>query len=193
MGRFDGAVDLAQIAATGNPDAGRNKLYFKSDEKLYTRNPSGVETLIGPGAATAIIGSFQAASNQSIPHNTFTTITLGTALLTNLTYFTAASSIITVLTAGTYRITAPFLWDTNAGTVRKIFFCESFTGSDPGVGNGTQRARMEATSTSYLGGCLSDVIILAANEKVRLVGFQLTGVALSLLPFPPAKLVIEKL
>lgn len=36
-------LDLAEIATPSNPSAGYNKLYFKSDDKLYILNSAGVE------------------------------------------------------------------------------------------------------------------------------------------------------
>ncbi len=39
-------ADFAQIATPASPSAGRNKLYFKSDGKLYTLTSAGVETAI---------------------------------------------------------------------------------------------------------------------------------------------------
>jgi hypothetical protein len=38
---------MSQISTPSNPTSGYNKLYFKSDGKLYRLNSSGVETLIG--------------------------------------------------------------------------------------------------------------------------------------------------
>ena len=41
-----GAITQTQIATPSNPAASRNKLYFKSDEKLYKLNSSGTESLV---------------------------------------------------------------------------------------------------------------------------------------------------
>lgn len=42
-------LDIAQIATPANPSAGRNKAYFKSDDKLYTLTSAGVEAQVGSG------------------------------------------------------------------------------------------------------------------------------------------------
>lgn len=40
-------LDIAQIATPSNPDSGRNKLYFKSDGKVYKLTSGGVESEVG--------------------------------------------------------------------------------------------------------------------------------------------------
>lgn len=45
-----GAIQGAQIATPANPSAGNNKLYFKSDGKLYTLDSSGNEAAVGSGS-----------------------------------------------------------------------------------------------------------------------------------------------
>lgn len=44
-------LDIAQIATPANPDSGRNKIYFKSDNKAYTLTSAGVETAVGSSVA----------------------------------------------------------------------------------------------------------------------------------------------
>jgi hypothetical protein len=51
---FLDALTQSQIATPANPGAGKDKLYFKADDKLYGLNSSGSEVLIGPAAG----GSF---------------------------------------------------------------------------------------------------------------------------------------
>lgn len=52
QGEFVAAnLELAQIATPGNPASGHDKLYFKSDDKLYGLSHAGTETLIGPQLA----------------------------------------------------------------------------------------------------------------------------------------------
>lgn len=45
-------LDLAQIATPSNPSSGRNKIYFKSDDKAYTLTSAGVEVEVGSGGGT---------------------------------------------------------------------------------------------------------------------------------------------
>ena len=48
-----GAMICTQIATPSNPSSGANKLYFKSDGKLYTLTSAGVETQVGASAVRA--------------------------------------------------------------------------------------------------------------------------------------------
>ena len=50
-GIFYGGLTLVQIATPANPVAGSNKLYFKSDNKLYSLTSSGTESEIGAGGS----------------------------------------------------------------------------------------------------------------------------------------------
>jgi hypothetical protein len=47
-----GSALLPQIATPSNPSANYDKLYFKSDDKLYRKTSGGTETLIGPGSSS---------------------------------------------------------------------------------------------------------------------------------------------
>lgn len=49
----DEALDIAQIGTPAAPASGRNKVYPKSDGKVYVEDSSGVEQLVGPGTSTA--------------------------------------------------------------------------------------------------------------------------------------------
>jgi hypothetical protein len=52
-----GEAILTQISTPSNPSAGTNKLYFKSDDKLYKKDSGGVENEVG-GGATLTRGTF---------------------------------------------------------------------------------------------------------------------------------------
>lgn len=47
-----GAQTLSQIATPANPAAGKNKLYFKADNNLYTLTSGGVETVVAGSTDT---------------------------------------------------------------------------------------------------------------------------------------------
>lgn len=69
-----GEFIMQQISTPGNPSSGYNKLYFKSDGKLYKLSSAGVETEIGAGGgAAATNGTFTNASLSAgvltITHN----------------------------------------------------------------------------------------------------------------------------
>lgn len=70
MGRHDDALDLVQQGTPSNPDAGRNKVYAKSDGKAYILDSAGAETLVGPGTApttdtTGVVKMFAGSSAPS--------------------------------------------------------------------------------------------------------------------------------
>lgn len=48
-------LDVAQIATPANPSSSRNKLYFKSDGKLYKLSSAGVETAIEPSSSYTVL------------------------------------------------------------------------------------------------------------------------------------------
>jgi microcystin-dependent protein len=60
MGKiFGGSVDLQKIAAPSTPAAGYLKLYSKSDDKIYVKDSTGTESVVGPltiGAGLALTG-----------------------------------------------------------------------------------------------------------------------------------------
>jgi hypothetical protein len=67
-----GELILKQISTPSNPSSGYNKLYFKSDDKLYKKTNGGVESEIGGGAtltrATFVNGDL-AAGILTITHS----------------------------------------------------------------------------------------------------------------------------
>lgn len=50
------ALRVRQLASPAAPAAGSNLLYPKSDDKWYTKNSAGVETLVGPSGAVSDSG-----------------------------------------------------------------------------------------------------------------------------------------
>ncbi|MDQ3159045.1 MAG: hypothetical protein M3P98_02845, partial [bacterium] len=71
---FSDAITLAQIATPANPTAGRNKIYTKSDGKMYVLNSAGVETAVGGGAQTEtliIAGTFPSTATTNISKTWF--------------------------------------------------------------------------------------------------------------------------
>lgn len=56
---FGDALLLTQVSTPSNPSSGFNKLYFKSDNKLYKLTSAGVETEVGgSAAATPVMSQF---------------------------------------------------------------------------------------------------------------------------------------
>lgn len=56
--QLDDALAGAQISTPANPPTGYNKLYFKSDDNLYSLNSAGVETEIAGGGGGGGVSSF---------------------------------------------------------------------------------------------------------------------------------------
>jgi hypothetical protein len=61
-----GAIVSPQIATPTNPSASTNKLYFKSDDKLYKLTSGGVESEVGGGSADAF--TVKASSGDVSPN-----------------------------------------------------------------------------------------------------------------------------
>jgi hypothetical protein len=105
QGEFVAAnLDFSQIAIPSNPASGHDKLYFKSDDKLYRLNSSGIETLIGPSATTP---SMRYYSSSSIISGSLATVTYATQDYdTNSAY---SSGVYTVPVAGKYQVNVALL------------------------------------------------------------------------------------
>lgn len=52
---FYSLADMKQIATPSNPAAGRDRLYFKSDDFLYTLSPGGTERRITPNTIVTVV------------------------------------------------------------------------------------------------------------------------------------------
>jgi hypothetical protein len=68
-----GEAILKQISTPSNPSSGYNKIYFKSDNKIYKLTSAGTETEVGASGAAATNGTFTNASlstgKLTITHN----------------------------------------------------------------------------------------------------------------------------
>lgn len=68
-------LDIAQISTPASPSSGRNKIYFKSDEKAYTLTSAGVEAQVGSNSASTetfiIAGTFPAAATTNLSKTWF--------------------------------------------------------------------------------------------------------------------------
>lgn len=68
------ALTGKQISTPSSPASGYNKLYFKSDNKLYTLTSGGVESVAGSGAATEVFiipGTFPSAATTNLSKTWF--------------------------------------------------------------------------------------------------------------------------
>lgn len=48
MPRFGGQLDIAQVSSPPTPPAGRTLVYPKSNGKVYSKAPSGAESMLSP-------------------------------------------------------------------------------------------------------------------------------------------------
>lgn len=72
-------LDWIQVSSPVSPASGANRLYFKADNNLYSKNSGGTETLISPNAAALIAYNFLYNSDFSIwQRYTTTTVTSNT-------------------------------------------------------------------------------------------------------------------
>ena len=62
---LDLETNFGQISTPANPAASHNKLYFKTDDMLYSLNNSGVEELVGAGAGGTGTGSLNILDNSN--------------------------------------------------------------------------------------------------------------------------------
>jgi hypothetical protein len=62
-----GAMILSQISTPSNPSSGKNKLYFKSDDKLYKLTSAGVESEVGSASdpTKIITGNTEVATTDT--------------------------------------------------------------------------------------------------------------------------------
>lgn len=51
---FFSPVEMTQQTTPSNPTAGKNRFYFKNDDKLYTLNSAGDETVVGAGEGAGV-------------------------------------------------------------------------------------------------------------------------------------------
>jgi len=65
----DEGIETKQVSVFTNPTAGHNKLYFKSDDILYSRNSAGVEVPVDSGGSDHTLGSFDLLENKTIDNS----------------------------------------------------------------------------------------------------------------------------
>jgi len=140
---FGDAVTMTQVSTPSNPSASKNKLYFKSDDKLYKLTSGGVESEVAGSSSTERIAIIKRLSGSATTvSNTASTAT--TAPLTTLTeygtsFLSIGSNQITI-ESGTYEI----LW--NIVVTSSI---SSYTSTTSGLYNTTDTAYIEYGSPLY--------------------------------------------
>jgi len=78
---FTDAITCAQISTPSNPASSKNKLYFKSDEKLYKLTSGGVESEVGGGSYTSVLPVvYTTTAGQTLTSGSTTIIDFGTVV-----------------------------------------------------------------------------------------------------------------
>lgn len=54
---LNNAIDMRQVASPASPSSGTTSLYVKSDDKVYTKSTSGVESVLGTVSIQSITSS----------------------------------------------------------------------------------------------------------------------------------------
>lgn len=96
-------LDLAEIATPSSPASGRNKLYFKSDDKVYKLNSAGTEVEIGTGGKYQFIVPGTIATGTDVAGTWFVpdTITIDEVDLYVNTAGATGNTVVNVLKNGT--------------------------------------------------------------------------------------------
>ena len=98
QGGAAGSLNEKQIVTPSNPAGGYDKLYFKSDDRLYSLTSGGVETQIGGGGTVTNIASGNGMNFTAITSTG--TVTLGTP-----STCTAATTNATSANSHTHQVT----------------------------------------------------------------------------------------
>lgn len=118
-------------------------------------------------------------STQSIPNNTDTAVTLGTAGINNDGIWTSGVTPLTIRTAGTYLVWAQATFDANTSGVRALHILLNGTSvSTNAVAGGSDNALNVAASINQLM-CRTSPLSLAVGATLRLSVYQNSGGALS--------------
>lgn len=148
------------------------------------------------GATPYAAGFRSTGTDQSITSATLTTVGLTGTPDHDLGGITIASSIVTIVSAGTYDLRGNILWNSSASNTQRQFKIETWTGADPGVGLGTSLCFDDRPTgnAGYVGQSIGCTHTFVAGAKVRMTVYQTTGGALTILNSTmPSKLDIRKI
>lgn len=97
---FSGPFELRQLATPSNPGAGFNRLYFKSDNNLYTLTSTGVETVVTPSVSAFVNGGNTFGGTATLGTNDNNNLVFKTNNITRLTLSnTSLTSTVQMLNA----------------------------------------------------------------------------------------------
>jgi hypothetical protein len=129
---FGDAITNTQVATPANPAAGKNKLYFKADDNLYTLDSSGNETQVGGVVASIGMG----ASGVSFKSSNYTIVNGDKGVV-----FTIDSS------GGAFNLTLP---TPSAGFIFTVKDGAGFLSTNPVTIVRTSGETIEGLATDYI-------------------------------------------
>lgn len=134
----------------------------------------------GTTQVTASVGFRSTTANQTVVAGVFAAMNIQGTVNHNIgNSFSRSGDVVTITKGGVYRLHAQVVWDGSWPTspVRCIVRIETWTGSDPGVGNGTQIAYAEqgASNGVFVALNCETQRLFAANDKVRALLWQGSG------------------
>lgn len=180
--RLDGEVDPLDIAPDclfPSPVIGQRVWVQLTGRRVIVHSASGGT----PGGVVPIGMGLKAASTNAAVGNT-AWVRPGLGLDFSFGNISASSSSIVIDTAGYYQLEAGLIYEAGTGTTvtRRIMRVESYTGADPGIGNGARHVYVDAwvqnngrwTATG------SRLAYLAVGTTVRIATYQASGATLNI-------------
>ena len=159
-------LTMAAMGAAGQDSAGTYGPTWVAVEAVASVGSDMQPYLMLKGGSTNLATQFADAvwSNVSVP-NTVTSV--GSAV-------TAVGNVVTVAQSGLYTISAGLIMGIS-GTLRRVLGVESFVAEALGSGTPLMRTELSGAASVYPTFALSGDVYLAANTKIRLIGYQNQG------------------
>lgn len=153
-----------------------------------------------PYAGGGILGGAKTLqdSAQSIPNSTWTAVrdrSSPQVIVSGTVMWPTSNLEARVQQAGWWMVGASLTWESGA-TNRRIMAVETWTGTDPGVGNGTRIIVDEnnpVANPNRPTHNANTVINLEANTNIRLIAWQNSGGALSTYSLDPTELWLTRI
>lgn len=168
---YSDAITMTQIATPSSPGASKDKMYFKSDDKLYGLNSAGTEVLIGPSAGGTGPRSDVKVDGGNGYGSTNTVIRRYSNIVTNLgtdiTYADSATlgASFTINTTGVYSMGTN---DENSGGTCIFGFSVNSAQLSTNIDGITSANRLGLIqSASSINGTVSATAVLTAGDVVR--------------------------
>jgi len=171
---FTDAITCAQISTPSNPASSKNKLYFKSDEKLYKLTSGGVESEVGGGSYTSVLPVvYTTTAGQTLTSGSTTIIDFGTVVYdasSNVT--TGASWRWTCTVAAYYKVNSQILINASWSATDALLIAVYKNGSEIY----SQYAWAHATATLLLSpNIVTPAISMSATDYFDVRVFQNSG------------------